>query len=110
MTVYTDGINSNFGFIREIQFVDDNNSPIDISQATVKTLAFVDPMGTTVEKTANFTTDGTDGKIRYQIEAALFAKPPGAWTYYGVVRTASTFLKSTQIGSITVQKVPWLRT
>lgn len=110
MNVYTDGANSNYGFIESIEFVDDSGNPIDISAATTKTLVFVNPMGIAVEKTASFTTSGTDGLIQYQVEAGLFVGPIGEWSYYGVVRTASTFLKSTQLGTITVVKVPWLRT
>ncbi len=37
----------------------------DISSATVKEIAFLKPDGTSQIETADFTTDGTDGKIEY---------------------------------------------
>jgi hypothetical protein len=37
----------------------------DISYATTKQMIFRKPSGTTVTKTANFVTDGTDGQLYY---------------------------------------------
>lgn len=38
---------------------------VDLSSATVKQIYFMKPDGSTLTKTASFTTDGTDGKIYY---------------------------------------------
>lgn len=45
--------------------VKDGGSAVNISAATTKQIKFRKPNGTTVTKTAVFTTDGTDGKIKY---------------------------------------------
>lgn len=45
--------------------IKDCDTPVDISTATAKQIIFMKPDGTTTAKTADFTTDGTDGKIRY---------------------------------------------
>lgn len=37
----------------------------DVSTATIKSMRFLKPSGGTLDVTATFTTDGTDGKIRY---------------------------------------------
>lgn len=51
---------------------------VDISAATVKKLIFELPDGTSVEKTAAFTTDGTDGKIEWPAPTG-FLTPGGMW-------------------------------
>lgn len=45
--------------------VKDGGSALDISGATTKEIFFQVPDGTTLTKTAAFTTDGTNGKIQY---------------------------------------------
>lgn len=41
---------------------------VDISGATTKQLRFRAPDGTTTNKTAAFTTDGTDGQLQYLLQ------------------------------------------
>lgn len=43
----------------------DGEDPVNISSASVKVIVFVSPNGGRTEKTADFLTDGTDGKIKY---------------------------------------------
>lgn len=43
--------------------------PVDISAATVKQLIFRKPDGTTVTKTADFTTNGEDGALEWETQA-----------------------------------------
>jgi len=38
---------------------------VDVSQASAMYIIFQKPDGTSTTKTAGFTTDGTDGKVRY---------------------------------------------
>ena len=49
--------------------VTDGTSAVDISSATTKQLIFKKPSGTKLTKTASFITDGTDGKIKYNVAA-----------------------------------------
>lgn len=62
----------------------------DISGASVKTLRFNKPDGTSVDKTATFVTDGTDGKIEYLSEAG-FLNIPGKWRMQGFVTIGSGY-------------------
>jgi hypothetical protein len=55
---------SDIGTIFEIELKDCLNV-LNISTATVKQIIFQKPTGVSVTKTAIFSTDGTDGKIRY---------------------------------------------
>jgi PKD repeat protein len=43
----------------------DNTTVVDISSATTKEIIFKKSDGTTLTKTALFSTDGTDGKVQY---------------------------------------------
>jgi hypothetical protein len=51
---------------------------INISTATVKELIFRKPNGTSVTQTASFSTDGTDGDIKY-VTIAGDLDEPGIW-------------------------------
>lgn len=48
-----------------ITVLDQNNNPVDISQAATTTIKFLYPDGTTKDFNANFYTDGTDGRLVY---------------------------------------------
>jgi hypothetical protein len=58
--------------------VTEDEAVVDISTATVKTLIFKKPRGTVVSKTATFSTDGTDGKLKYITESG-FLDQTGFW-------------------------------
>lgn len=58
---------------------------VDLSTATTKTLYFRKPNGTTVSKTADFVTDGTDGKLKYVTESA-FLDMAGMWNIQAYVQ------------------------
>lgn len=71
--------------------VKDAGVVVDISSATVKEITFKKPDGTKLVVTANFTSDGTDGKIRYAILTGQLNKA-GIWDIQGkVVITAGTW-------------------
>jgi hypothetical protein len=46
-----------------------DGTAVDVSGATTKQILFGKPNGSTVTKTAAFTTDGTDGKVQYSTVA-----------------------------------------
>ncbi len=46
-------------------YLRDGETPVDISTATTKQITFQDPTGTNNVKTAEFSTDGTDGILTY---------------------------------------------
>lgn len=48
---------------------DETNTVVDISTATTKQITFRKPDGTSVTKTASFSSGGTDGRIQYVLVA-----------------------------------------
>lgn len=64
MSTSTDMHVGDIGTVIEVTLYD-GGSVVDISSATVKQFMLEKPDGTTVTKSASFTTDGTDGKLRY---------------------------------------------
>lgn len=64
--------------------IEDDGTPINIETASTKEIVFISETGTTVTKTATFTTDGKDGAIEYAPEAG-FLTPGGLWRYQGRV-------------------------
>jgi hypothetical protein len=64
--------------------ISDEAGVVDVSTATTKEIHARKPSGTTVTWTAVFTTDGTDGKIRYQTLAATLDEV-GTWVLQGHV-------------------------
>ena len=60
-----DVFKNDVGTVLEATILDSAGAVIDVSTATTKTLKLVKPSGAVLNKTATFTTDGSDGKIRY---------------------------------------------
>ena len=79
------------GTVFEVTLQEDDVD-LDISAATLATIIFVKPDGEVVAQEAEFTTDGTDGKIQYTTIAddldqtgkwriqARVALPTGTWS------------------------------
>jgi hypothetical protein len=79
------------GIIIRVQIVESGTDmPVDVSLAATKQIRFTKPDGTTVTKTATFTTNGVDGKIEYAVEVA-FLDQSGFWTYEGFIAFAAGF-------------------
>jgi hypothetical protein len=70
----------------------ESGSAVNVSTATTKQIKFKNPAGTSATKTADFTTDGSDGKITYTTVAedidsagvwiiqARIVMPTGTWS------------------------------
>ena len=67
------------GMPLELVFKDSAGVVVDISSATTKEILLHKPGGAVLTKTATFTTNGTDGKIR-------FSSASGDWDQPGVYR------------------------
>jgi|PlaIllAssembly_1097288.scaffolds.fasta_scaffold2069334_1 hypothetical protein len=65
------------GTVFEVE-LKDCTTVVDLSTATIMEILFQKPDGTTVTKSAEFTTDGADGKIRY-ITVANDIDVTGSW-------------------------------
>jgi hypothetical protein len=66
---------------------------VDISAATTKEILFRKPDGTVVTKTGTFSTDGTDGKLRYTTIAGDLDQA-GDWRVQGYIVTPTGSWKS----------------
>lgn len=63
----------------EIDFlITENGGTVDISSATTKEIVFISPSGARSTKTADFVTDGLNGKIKYVTIAGDFTEV-GNW-------------------------------
>ena len=83
------------GVTLTITFKDDSDSAIDVSSATTKSIYLQDPAGTVNTHTADFTTDGSDGKIKYTTAATSDLDLCGTWRIQGHVSSSSWNYKST---------------
>ncbi len=73
------------GIPLRLTVVDESGVAIDISSATTKQILFKAPGGGDVTtQSANFTTDGSDGKIEF-VSTALFPDEKGKWRYQAYV-------------------------
>jgi hypothetical protein len=57
------------GTVFRLTIVDEVEDPVNISAATTTDIRFQKPDETSVDQTASFTTDGTDGLIEYVVAA-----------------------------------------
>ncbi len=74
--------------------VTDQGSVVDLSDASTLEIIFGKPDGTFATETAAFSTDGTDGKMRYVSEASDFALV-GAWRWQGNIVNPAGSWKTT---------------
>ena len=86
-----------YGQVAKITFIDvDTDAAADISNyTTAQQMVFTSPAGTSYTKTAAFDSDGTDGIIKYTIEAGLFNKA-GWWKVRGKVTRAAAILSTAE--------------
>jgi hypothetical protein len=71
----------NAGATFEMVLQDQDGTAMDVSAATTVALRFLKPNGVDyLDKTATFVTDGTDGRIEYEIEAGVL-DVEGWWTW-----------------------------
>lgn len=94
---------SDIGTIFKLLIVDDDTGePIDLLLAQTKTIIFRKPDGTTVTKTAEFTTDGSDGYIDYTtVENDLDIA--GNWNIQGFV-SSNAYENHSEIEKFKVRK------
>lgn len=81
--------------------VTEDCAAIDISAATRKVITFLKPSGEYVEKTATFTSDGTDGKIQYATVSGDIDEV-GLWKIQAIVELGSGSLYHSSVKSFKV--------
>lgn len=77
------------GTVFELEIRDQDNDVVDISTASVKKMKFRKPDGTVVTNDASFSTDGTDGKIRWTTDDVDDLDQAGDWSREGYVELSS---------------------
>lgn len=70
---------NDYGVPVDLQVLDQNCAAKDISGSSAREFEFHKPDGTIVTKTAVFRTDGTDGWLRYLLEAGVL-DTVGTWS------------------------------
>lgn len=73
---------NDYGTRFEFTITDQDAAVVDISAATTKALIFESPGGTVSSKAATFTTDGTDGKMYWDVTEG-FLVTTGRWKLQG---------------------------
>jgi len=90
---------SDIGTVFEITFKD-GTSAIDISAASTKQILFKKPDATTLTKSGTFTSDGTDGKLKW-VTISGDLDTTGKWEIQGYVVLAGGEWH-TDVGEFTV--------
>lgn len=94
----------NIGSVIVIRVVEDE-SPVDISGVNGKFIRMKPPSGATVEHTAEFVTNGTDGLMRYVTTSTdLPAGSHGQWYVQGKITYASGNVFYTEVLGIKVRQ------
>ena len=83
------------GTIFRLTITKDDMTAVDVSLASVKTFYFKKPDGTKLTKTAEFSTDGTDGKLVYTAIAGDIDKA-GTWQVQAYVEIGTAKYYSTK--------------
>ena len=83
---------ADFGTVFELE-IEEDGAAIDISSYITLEIIFLKPDGTTkVTNTAVFSSDGTDGKMRYITTAASEIDVPDNWSMQGrLAKTGQDF-------------------
>jgi len=84
---------NDYGDIFELTVKDSGGSVLDLSGATTQELRFR-CSNVSLEKTSSFTTDGTDGKVRYTTATGDLSRA-GSWEIWAYWVTSSTGKEST---------------
>lgn len=82
--------------------VKENGTAVNLSSVSTKQIILRDPTGAVTTHTATFTTDGTDGKIRYVTIAGDFATT-GDWQAQGYLAGLTGFTGYTDVVGFTVR-------
>lgn len=91
------------GAVIEVTITEDGVA-LDVSTVTTKQLVFRKPGGTVITKTASFTSDGTNGKIRYVTEAGFLDEAGSqTWKVQGAVVFSGGYSGRSEVVSFAVK-------
>lgn len=68
-----------------VTVVDETGAPVALASATTREIRFLGPNGISFTKTAELATDGSDGRMHYQVQAGFLVA--GKWERQGHVVT-----------------------
>lgn len=69
---------TDFGILLKVTVSDESGNAVDLSSYTTKILNLVSPAGVATALTADWTTDGTDGKVQATITTGILDES-GTW-------------------------------
>jgi len=90
------------GVIFQLTIRDETGTIYDVSTSSKKVIFFIAPDGTSLKKTAAFTTDGTDGKIQYTTLLPTEIAQAGRWTYYANIQMTADLVLYSSVASFDV--------
>lgn len=104
------------GTILEYTVIDETNAVQNISSVTVQRITFFKPDGTTIVRNTTFSTDGSDGKVRYVLATGDIDQQ-GLWKYEVYIESPSgkwtsvryNFIVEDSSYSNLVYLIPYLR-
>lgn len=82
------------GTVFQATIKDETGAVVNVSGASSKVIKFKKSDGSTVSKTASYTTDGTDGKIEYTIQSGDL-NMAGDWQAEAIVTVGANTWSST---------------
>ena len=86
----------------EVQFLDSNGDPVDLTGATLINFKLAPPDGTaTLSKTGALSTNGVDGKVRYATASGDLSKI-GDWQWQVLVTTPTFGPRASRVFFLTV--------
>jgi len=90
------------GTVFELTITEQDGTVVDVSSVATKTIYFKKPNSAKIAATASFTTNGTDGKIKYASQTNDIDMA-GLWKIQGYVEFASGDKFYSEVVSFTVR-------
>ena len=94
------------GFAYVMQFLECNNQPRNLANATLIEIRFRKPSGALFTVTATFDTDGTDGKIKYVTQTVNDFDEAGNWEASGYAESPTGSGPSQVVNFVVESAVP----
>lgn len=88
MATWTDIHIDDYGWVGKLALKQDG-AAVDISSYTTRQFIFKSPSGVKTTKTATFDTDGTDGVLKYMVEAGLINEVGDWWVQARIAKTGA---------------------
>ena len=95
-----------FGFNLEVHFTGTGGADTDISNATTLSIETQDPQGFVVNRSAQFKTDGIDGRMIRTVVAGEIIGPGGTWKYRGLAISQGSQIETGWVELTVIDSTP----